>query len=322
MGNGAGFVLLIAVHSCFFRYRMRRFSTRLLLMCCWLVWAQSIGASDATRSEVSRAEQMWARLIEDAERVRLPTKFLKALPPDFIHVEFDDLRTYAAEYHPGDHRMVLGRSLSFNAAGRELKPLTKMTPKQLEVFYHELFHAYLDYLTVIDGQSAEAGRRSDEVLHFARAQQACRYGEVQITPIVQRTKETESRYLTQAESWEALNETWAVFIGWAVWNQLEVQRKSKQSMFQDQRQASRWMQRFKTAFESGEFRGYYVPEDPDERRLAQKRYLAQQSQLGLDEAVVLMDQVLGFQHDFIEQLMTSFASPEVSPCSIAKRKTG
>ncbi len=321
MGDGAGFVLLIAAHSRFFGYLMRRFSTRLVLVCCCLLWAQAIGASDATRG-VSRAEQMWARLIEDAERIRLPTKFLKALPPDFIHVEFDDLRTYAAEYHPGDHRMVLDRSLSFNAAGRELQSLSTMTPKQLEVFYHELFHAYLDYLTVIDAQSDEAGRRPDEVLHFARTQQVCRYREVRITPIVQRTKETESRYLTEAESWESLNETWAVFIGWAVWNQLEVQRKTRQSMFQDQRQASRWIQRFKTAFENGEFRGYYVPEDPDERRLAQKRYLAQQSQLGLGEAAVLMGQVLGFGHDFIERLMASFESSGASPCPAAEGKSG
>lgn len=326
MGDGARSVLLIAVSAhcvgVFLPVPMCRFTTRLFLVCCWLVWAQPIEASATDRSEESRAEQLWARLIDDAERFQLPTKFLKVLPPDFIHVEFDDLRTYVAEYHPGEHRMVLDRSLSFNAAGRGLKPLSKMAPKQLEVFYHELFHAYLDYLTVVDTQSDEAGRRSDELLYFARAQQACRYGEVQITPIVQRKNETESRYLTQAESWEALNETWAVFIGWAVWNQFEVQRKANQSIFQDRRQASRWIQRFKTAFEGGEFRGYYVPEDPDERRLAQKRYLAQQSQLGLDEAVVLMDQVLGFQHDFIEQLTTSFESSGVSPCSSAEGKTG
>lgn len=287
-----------------------------------MVWAQPIEASTATGSEESSAAQMWTRLIEDAEHLQLPTKFLKALPADFIHVEFDDLRTYAAEYHPGEHRMVLDRSLSFNAAGRSLKPLSRMTPKQLEVFYHEVFHAYLDYLEAMDAQSGKAGRRSDELLYFARAQQACRYGEVRITPIVQRKNETESRYLTRAESWEALNETWAVFIGWAVWNQLEVQRRTNQSIFQDQRQASRWIRRFKKAFENGELRGYYVPEDPDERRLAQKRYLAQQSQLSLDEAVVLMDQVLGFQNNFIDQLLMSFESSERSSCSTAEQKTG
>ncbi|NJN69798.1 MAG: hypothetical protein HC801_05650 [Nitrospira sp.] len=263
-------------------------------------------------------DMMWARVIDDAQRLQLPTNFLKALPPDFIHVEFDDLRTYAAEYHPDDHRMVLDRSLSFNAAGRILKPLSKMTYKELDVLYHELFHAYLDYLAVVDAQSDEAGHRSDELLHFAREQQVCRYGEVQITPIIQRKDETESRYLTQAESWEALNETWAVFIGWAIWNQLEVQHKTKRSMFQEPRQATHWIQRFKMAFERGAFRGYYVPEDPDERRLARKRYLAQQSQLALEEAGVLMKQVLGFQDAFIDRLMTSFGATRASSCSTAE----
>jgi hypothetical protein len=159
------------------------------------------------------------------------------------------------------------------------------------------------------------------LLHFATGQQACRYGEVQITPILQRKDEVESRYLTQAESWEALNETWAVFIGWAVWNQLEVQHKTKQSIFQEPRLAAHWIRRFKTAFETGEFRGYYVPEDPDERRLARKRYLAYQSQLTLEEAVVLMRQVLGFQDAFIERLITSFGATRASPCSSAGERT-
>lgn len=291
-------------------------ATRLFLVCYWVMGVQPLATSATTRDEVGSGERMWARLIEDAERFQLPTKFLKALPEDFIQVEFDDLRTYAAEYHPGEHRMVLDRSLSFNAAGRGLKALDKMTPKQLEVLYHELFHAYLDYLVVIDAQSDSA----DQLLHFARRQQVCRYGEVQITPILQRKGETESRYLTQTESWEALNETWAVFIGWAVWNQLEAQRETDQSIFQGQRQAGHWMQRFKTAFERGEFRGYYVPEDPDERRLVQKRYLAQQSQLGLDEAVVLLDQVLGFQRNFIERLMALVGSSEASSCSTVEGK--
>jgi hypothetical protein len=297
---------------------MSRFTIQLFLAwCCWSMWVQPAEAARTAKNEESGAGQMWVSLIHDAERLLLPTKFLKALPPDFIHVEFDDLRTYAAEYHPEDHRMVLDRSLSFNAAGRILKPLSKMTHKELDVLYHELFHAYLDYLTVIETQSDGGGQRSDELLHFAREQQACRYGEVQITPIVQRKDETESRYLTQAESWEALNETWAVFIGWAIWNQLEVQHKTKRSMFQEPRQADHWIHRFKTAFEKGEFRGYYVPEDPDERRLARKRYLAQQSQLAVEEAIVLINQALGFQSNFIEQLTASLGSPRVSSCSTA-----
>jgi hypothetical protein len=286
----------------------------LVLWCCWSGSAFLAEASVTFLSEQGSAGQMWVRFLADAERVQLPTKFLKALPPDFIQFEFDDLRTYAAEYHPDEHRMVLNRSLSFNAAGRVLKPLGQMTHKELEVLYHELFHAYMDYLSLREKQFGEAGRRSDDLLGFAREQQVCRYSEVKIAPIVQRQNEMESRYLTQAESWEALNETWAVFIGWTVWNQLELQHKTGKSMFRERGQAHQWIRRLKPAFEKVELRGYYVPEDPEERRLAQKRYLAKSSQLTLREAVVLMKQVLGFQYDFVEDLEALFGSSQPSSC--------
>ncbi|MGQ0666458.1 MAG: hypothetical protein ACT4O4_05445 [Nitrospiraceae bacterium] len=227
---------------------------------------------------------------------------MKALPPDFVRVEFDDLHTYAAEYHPGEHRLILNRSLSFNAAGGTLKPLARMTHKELDVLYHELFHAYMDYLSSPEGQSTGVGGESKRLLEFARIQQACRYGEVAITPIAQRNDETESRYLTERESWEALNETWAVFLGWAVWSQLEVEQDGGRSILRHQDQMDRWAQRLDLAFQSGNFRGYYVPEDPDERRTTQKRVLAKRSQLTWGEAAELMTQVLGFPHKVVAAL--------------------
>jgi hypothetical protein len=290
-----------------------------LVLWCWLGPFSLADASVTSVHEEGSASQIWVRLLDEARHLQLPTKFLKALPPDFIRFEFDDLRAYAALYHPDGHRMVLNRSLSFNAAGRLLKPLGKMTHKELEVLYHELFHAYMDYLTVLETQSGEVGQRSEELLRFAREQQTCRYGEVVITPVVQRTGDMELRYLTQAESWEALNETWAVFVGWAVWNQLEVQRKIGNSMFREQRQADQWIQRLKEALEKGELRGYYVPEDPDERRLAHKRYLAKPSQLTLGEAIVLMEQAFGFSHDFIEAV-DLLRSRRRSACPTVKEK--
>ncbi len=285
-----------------------------LAWCCWLAPTFYAEGAITAPDDADGKSRIWARLLDDARRAQLPTKFLKTLPPDFIHFEFDDLRTYAAEYHPEEHRMVLNRSLSFNAAGRTLKPLGKMTHKELELLYHELFHAYMDYLSVMEEQSGETGRGSEELLRFARKQQACRYGEVTIVPIVQRKEEIESRYLTPVESWEALNETWAVFIGWTVWNQLEVQHKTGKSMFQEQRLTYQWMRRLGAALEKGDLRGYYVPEDPDERRLSQKRFLAKPSQLTLKEAKVLMKQVLGFQNDFMERFEVSPESPRASVC--------
>lgn len=238
--------------------------------------------------------RQWERLLADAGQLHLPTTFLKVIPPDFVRFEFDDLRTYAAEYHPGEHRLVLNRSLSFNAAGRVLKPLTKMTHKELEVLYHELFHAYMDYLASSIGGQGDDGSVSSELINFARMQQTCRYENVMIAPVAQRLNETELRYLTESESWEALNETWAVFIGWAIWNQLDVQHPGVESMFRQQRLMEQWAQRLRAAFQQGELRGYYVPEDIDERRITHKRFLAKPSQITWREAVALMSQVLGF----------------------------
>ena len=114
--------------------------------------------------------RLWEQLIADATTLHLPTRFLKAMPADFVRFEFDDLHIYAAEYHPSEHRLVLNRSLSFNAAGRTLRPLTKMTHKEVGPLYHELFHAYMDFL---------ADRFPDSsLLAFARNQQTCRYAEV------------------------------------------------------------------------------------------------------------------------------------------------
>ena len=228
--------------------------------------------------------------------MHLPTTFLKDMPADFIHFEFEDLHAYSAEYHPGEHRMVLNRRLSFNSAGRTLRPLLKMTSREIEVLYHELFHAYMDWLVSRESHHATS---PDKLLAFARAEQSCRYQAVVITPVVQRAQETEVRYLTEGEAWEALNETWAVFIGWAVWNQLELQRTGGGAVWQQPRLVRVWQSRLVQAAKSGELRGYYVPEDPDERRVAQKRFLASTAQLSSEEMTVLMKQVLGLSDEII-----------------------
>ena len=298
-----------------------KFVSFVLAFCCWCWLSPVDAASPQFAHSGSPSDSIWERLLPEAERLRLPTKFLKALPQDFVRVEFDDLHAYAAEYHPGEHRLILNRSLSFNAAGGTLKPLARMTHKELDVLYHELFHAYMDYLASPDGQSTGVGGESKRLLEFARIQQACRYGEVAITPVVQRNDETESRYLTERESWEALNETWAVFIGWAVWSQLEVEQNGGRSILRYQDQMDRWAQRLDLAFQSGNFRGYYVPEDPDERRTTQKRVLAKRSQLTWGEAAELMTQVLGFPHKVVAALDKrpgfSRASTQESSCRTA-----
>ncbi len=270
----------------------------MVLVSLVLLCAVGVISSSAEERKASGAARMWEQLIGGATTLRLPTGFLKAMPPDFVQFEFDDLRTYAAEYHPGEHRMVLNRTLSFHAAGRDVRPLTTMTSKELEVLYHELFHAYIDYLESREAGGALPGPEQ-ELIAFARDMQVCRYREVSITPVVQRIQETEVRYLSDSEAWEALNETWAVFVGWAVWNQLEIEKKGGRSMSGSPQLSGEWVARFGQAIEAGELRGYYVPQDPDERRVTQKRFLAPGSQVSLEESRRLMKQVLGLPEKFI-----------------------
>jgi hypothetical protein len=298
-----------------------------LVIRCLLAWSCCCGLSlaEAASLQVEKSgaasDRVWDRLLVEAERLHLPTAFLKTIPPDFIRFEFDDLHTYAAEYHPEEHRMVLNRSLSFHAAGGTLKSLATMTHKELDVLYHELFHAYMEYLVVAGERSAANKNTVNELLIFARKQQVCRYGEVLITPVVQRPDETESRYLTESESWEALNETWALFIGWAIWNQLEVQQKGGKLFFEQPRLTNQWLQRLESAFQDGSLRGYYVPEDPEERRVTHKRFLARQSQISWKETEALMGQVLGLPAKVVEQAgkrpgLASF-SKQKNPCVIS-----
>ncbi len=254
-----------------------------------LLLAPNAGMSE---ERLPSTERMWRQLLGEAHALGLPTKFLKAVPPGFVQFEFDDLHSYAAEYHLGEHRMVLNRALSFNGAGATLRPLGRLTHAEIETLYHELFHAYIDYLVTAAETSPEVA--SDPVLALARVQQRCHYGSVLITPVVQRKGETEERFLTERESWEALNETWAVFVGWIVWNQLELTNSTERSIQRSGKSQDEWVRRFRKADREGVFRGYYEPEDSGERAITRKRYLAPASRLSEPEATVLMKSVIEF----------------------------
>jgi hypothetical protein len=239
---------------------------------------------------------IWKQILTEAERLGLPTKFLKTVPSDFVSFEFDDLQAFAAEYHPAEHRMVLNRTLSFNVAGRTLRPLSGLTHAEMETLYHELFHAYMDYLV-----TKEAQGQAHALLDFARDQQRCRYGAVLITPVVQRKTETEERYLSERESWEALNEAWAVFVGWSVWSRLELREGTDRSMQKAGKNRDVWFRRLEEADREGKLRGYYEPEDPAERSVTRKRFLAPGSRLSGEEIERLMSGPLEFSSDIVKQ---------------------
>jgi hypothetical protein len=271
---------------------MRCAAVRILgvaLVAFGLLLAPTAGVGEDRSLSTAR---IWRQLLGEAHALGLPTKFLKAVPPGFVQFEFDDLHSYAAEYHLGEHRMVLNRALSFNGAGATLRPLGRLTHVELETLYHELFHAYIDYLVTAAETSPEVA--SDPVLALARVQQRCHYGSVLITPVVQRKGETEERFLTDRESWEALNETWAVFVGWTVWNQLELTGSTDRSIQRSGKSQDEWVRRFRKADREGVFRGYYEPEDSAERDITRKRYLAPASRLSEAEATVLLKSVIEF----------------------------
>ena len=243
--------------------------------------AQPLPAADVAISP-------WKRLIDQAAALGLPTRFLQAMPVDFVTVEFEDLHAFAAEYHPDEHRMVLNQALSFNAAGGMLRPLTSLPHRDVGTLYHELFHAYLDYVRTQTGQ-ANADKDASRALAFAESQRRCRYQTVNIAPVVQRPTVTEARYLSDRESWEALNETWAVFIGWAVWSRLEV---GGPGPFHRKPHFEKWIKRLARAERDGDLIGYYEPDDASERAVARKRYLARTDRISPDEVRFLLELVL------------------------------
>ncbi len=239
----------------------------------------------------NRTIETWVNLIEQAGSLELPTGFLKEIDPDFVTVTFEDLRTYAAEYHPEDHRMILNLRLSFNKAGGALMDLERMTHHDVSLLYHELLHSYLDY--IFNGPDSETlSSQAHRVLAFAHEQMRCHYRFVRINPIRQRRDATELRFLSEEDAWEVLNETWAVFIGWQIWTKLEQHRAVRgigpwnDSLIED------WAGLLSKANTSGALLGYYEPDDPEERRVARKRFIAPSNGLTSEGVKLLLAVVL------------------------------
>ncbi len=258
------------------------------IVCAWLM----LGVTTAAHGEqgADRAVKTWANLIEQAGALGLPTGFLKEIHPGFVTVTFEDLRTYAAEYHPEDHRMILNLRLSFNNAGGALMDVGRMTHHDVSLLYHELLHAWLDYL--FNGPGREAlSPRANQSLAFAREQLHCHYRFVRITPIRQR-RETEMRFLSEADAWEVLNETWAVFVGWHIWTRLDQHREANKIGAWTDVLMDEWAARLARSNQGGELLGYYEPDDPEERHVARKRFIAPSNGLTPEGAALLLDVVL------------------------------
>lgn len=253
---------------------------------------------DATSSRPN-PRHPWPALLQQAEALGLPTGFLTHIDPEFVTVTFEDLRTYAAEYHPQDHTMILNMRLSFNEAGGALADLARMTHHDLALLYHELLHAYLDYLYAADHGQALT-QEDQRVLAFANSQMTCHYRFVRINPIRQLKEATELRFLSDQDAWEVMNETWAVFVGWVLWTKLELFQDHLATKSWTPPLIEQWTQRLTDAVEAGELLGYYEPDDPEERRIARKRFIAPSNGLTSQDVEILLTDVLGESPELIQ----------------------
>lgn len=256
-------------------------------------------AEEAASGNRPSPRNPWPALLQQAETLGLPTEFLTHIDPAFVNITFEDLRTYAAEYHPEDHRMILNMRLSFNEAGGALADLARMTHHDLALLYHELLHAYMDYLYA-DQQPTPLNAEDKHVLDFANSQMGCHFRFVRINPIRQLKEATELRFLSDQDSWEVMNETWAVFVGWVLWTKLELFQGKLSDITWTPTLIEQWTDRLEKAVESGELLGYYEPDDPEERKVARKRFIAPSNGLTPKDVEHLLTKVLQEPAELVE----------------------
>ncbi len=238
----------------------------------------------------------WARLTRETAKVGLPSRFLRFLPPQFVKLEFADLKNVAAEYHPEDHRMVFHLALSEDNQGKRLRSLRRIQNRDLATIYHELFHAYFDYADFASGtptMTPQGARFHASAKRFV----SCRYTVVETSPIsphkgAQRKAKFEKRRITDREAWDALNETWGVFVGWAVWNKLEVTDRLNPARRWDWDTVEEYLDRLETAYVNGELTGYFEPANQDERKGVPRWYLAPNYAISAPEIALLLEVIL------------------------------
>ena len=223
----------------------------------------------------------------------LPSRFLAQLPPEFVRLEFADLKTVAAEYHPEDHRMVFHVALSEGAQGRRFRPLREIGSQDLATIYHEAFHAYFDYVDFGTG-SPKLPQEGARLYRQAQRFLTCRYTVVEIAlgPPQRRGTRIERRRITEGEAWDALNETWGVFVGWAVWNMLEVTDRNIAGHRWDWDAIEGFLDRLEAVERNGELTGYFEPAAAADREVIPRWYLAPSNAISVPEMALLLEIIL------------------------------
>ncbi len=290
---------------------MSKMFTQVLVASFITTLLTGVALADSSTKHRPNPRHPWPSLLQQAQGLNLPTGFLNNIDPKFVTLTFEDLRTYAAEYHPEDHTMILNMRLSFNEAGGALADLARMTHHDLALLYHELLHAYLDYLYTKNHPSPLTAN-DQKVLNFANSQMACHYRFVRINPIRQLKEATELRFLSEQDTWEVMNETWAVFVGWVIWTKLELFEGNLKDSAWTQDHLTQWSDRLEKAINSGELLGYYEPDEPEERKIARKRFIAPSNGLTAQDVEHLLTYVLEEPRELVEATTAIFEQAQAT----------
>jgi len=255
-----------------------------------------LSSQPASAAPVPDQQGEWAKLTREAAEMGLPSRFLRLLPLEFVKLEFADLKNVAAEYFPESHRMVFHLSLSEGNEGKRFRPIKDIPSQDLATLYHELFHAYFDYVDFASG-TPKMTPQGARLYSEARRLQACRYTVVELSPGppqqgVLRKSRIEKRRLTDREGWDALNETWGVFVGWAIWNKLETTDRLNPAARWDWDALEGFLDRLDEAYRNGDLTGYFESANAEERRLSPRRYLAPSQGISAPEIALLLEVIL------------------------------
>src|SRR5207247_11344705 len=182
----------------------------------FLLFAVLVSSQPVQAAPVPDRQVEWARLTTETAEMGLPSRFLRLLPPEFVKLEFADLKNVAAEYHPDGHRMVFHLNLSEGSQGQRLRSLRQIGNRDLATIYHELFHAYFDYVDYASGtprMTPQGARLYAEAKRFV----VCRYSVVEISPTgtqkaAPRKGRFEKRRISEREGWDARKETWGACV--------------------------------------------------------------------------------------------------------------
>jgi hypothetical protein len=177
-----------------------------------------------------------------------------------------------------------------------VRSLRQIGNHELATIYHELFHAYFDYVEFASGTSTMTPQGA-RLYAEAKRLVACRYTVVEVSPISPqkvspRKAKFEQRRLTEREGWEALNETWGVFVGWAIWNKLETTDRFNPAVRWDWDALEEFLDRLEAAYANGELTGYFEPANQDERKGIPRWYLAPNYAISAPEIALLLEVIL------------------------------